>query len=295
LDGVDPYAGTVTNSGLVEAKTGSILIVGKQINQSAILESTTSVNLNGRIDLLASYGAVANPNFDKSGDLSEGNSGPIFINQFTGNVLFAPDGLTRIVPDYDSTKSVPGIKLAQNSRLNVDANEISIGSGAIIFLPSGNVRFRAGVWPYKDDVSNNRTIFDSDGNFETGLKSLIFGDGSQRFFFQSGSVNLASGSTIDVSGSPDVFVPMDQYVKDIQLRGTELADAPIQRDLGLRGKTLTVDLRRSGTYGGRFWIGTPLGDATGLANVIERNVAQLTTRGGTVEITAGSAVKFESV
>ncbi|MFM8982596.1 MAG: filamentous hemagglutinin N-terminal domain-containing protein, partial [Spartobacteria bacterium] len=57
---VGDYAGTVTNSGLVEAKTGSILIFVKQINQSAILESTTSVNLNGRIDLLASYDAVSN-------------------------------------------------------------------------------------------------------------------------------------------------------------------------------------------------------------------------------------------
>ena len=281
-------AGTVTNSGLMEAKTGSILAVGKQINQSGVLESTTSVNLNGRIDLSASYGAVANPNFDNAE--KTGGGAPIFLNQFTGSVLFAPGSLTRIVPDYDSTKSVPGIKLSQNSKINVDANTINFASGSRLFSPSGEVRLRSGIWAFKDDDSNNRTIFNEDGEtVQDGINSN-FADGGQRFFYQDGSVQIASGSILDVSGTPDVFVPQKQYIQEIQLRGTELSDSPLQRSLGLRGKTLTVDLRRSGTYGGRFWIGTPLGDATGLANVIERNVAQLTTRGGTIEITSGGAI-----
>jgi filamentous hemagglutinin family protein len=283
---VGNYAGTVTNSGLIEAKTGSILAVGKQINQSGVLESTTSVNLNGRIDLLASYGAVANPDFDK-----DGAGGPIFLNQFTGTVQFSPASLTRILPDYESTKAVPGTKLSQNSKINIDAQSIQFAGGATMLAPSGEVRMRAGLWAYKDDESNNRTIFDAEGVAESGLDSNFAG-GGQRFYFKEGSVNMASGSILDVAGTPDVFVPMDQYIQDIQLRGTELADSPLQRSQKLRGKTLTIDLRRSGTYGGRFWIGTPLGDATGLANIIERNVAQLTTRGGTVEITAGTAVNL---
>lgn len=286
---VGNYAGTVTNSGLIEAKTGSILAVGKQINQSGILESTTSVNLNGRIDLLASYGAVANPNFDNSG--ATGDGAPIFLNQFTGAVQFSPASLTRILPDYESTKAVPGTKLSQNSKINIDAQSIQFAGGATMLAPSGEVRIRAGLWAYKDDESNNRTIFDAEGVTESGLASNFAG-GGQRFYFKEGSVNMAAGSILDVAGTPDVFVPMDQFIQDIQLRGTELADSPLQRTQSLRGKTLTVDLRRSGTYGGRFWIGTPLGDATGLANIIERNVAQLTTRGGTIEITAGTAVNL---
>jgi hypothetical protein len=101
---------------------------------------------------------------------------------------------------------------------------------------------------------------------------------------------VESGSIIDVSGTPDVYVPLDQNIIDVQLRGSELADAPLQRDKSLRGKTLTVDLRKSGIYGQRYWIGTPLGDATGFANIIQRNVAQLTTPGGTVEIAAGGSI-----
>jgi len=286
---VSNYAGTVTNTGLVEAKTGSILAVGKQINQSGILESTTSVNLNGRIDLLASYGAVSNPNFDNIS--LAGGGAPIFLNQFTGSVVFGQGSLTRIVPEYDSLKSVPGIKLSQNSKLKAEANTINFDSGSTIFAPSADVRLRAGVWPYKDE-GDNRTIFAEDGAVEKALIPTALAGDSQLFVFSEGTVQFASGSVLDVSGTPDVFVPMDQFVKQIQLRGTELADSPLQRSLGLRGKTLTVDLRRTGTYGGRFWIGTPLGDATGFANIIERNVAQLTTRGGTIEITAGTEVNM---
>ena len=41
---------------------------------------------------------------------------------------------------------------------------------------------------------------------------------------------------------------------------------------------------------GRFWIGTPLGDVTGLAGLIERNVAQLTAAGGNVTLQAGGSI-----
>lgn len=178
---VGDYEGTVTNTGLIESKIGSILAVGKHISQSGILESSTSVNLNGRIDLLASYGAVANPNFDNSGKTGEG--APMFLNQLTGQVSFSLGSLTRILPEYESTKSVPGIKLSQNSKINVDASEIHFTSGSMILAPSADVRLRAGVWPYKDDVSHNHTIFNSDGVEEDGLSSN-FADGGQRFFLK---------------------------------------------------------------------------------------------------------------
>jgi len=71
--------GRVTNSGIIEATTGSVTIVGRTIEQRGIINSSTSVSLNGRIDILASYGAVANPNFDNSGAVGSGFS-PSFLN-----------------------------------------------------------------------------------------------------------------------------------------------------------------------------------------------------------------------
>ena len=288
LDGVDPYAGTVQNSGIIESPTGSIVVAGKRIEQSGVLESTTSVNLNGRIDLLANYGAVANPNFDNSGTLGDG--APMFINQFAGEVVMGSKSLTRILPDYVSTKSVPGTKLSQNSQINFQGNAIFFLAGSTLLAPSADVGIRAGTWSYKDDESLNRTIFNADGEIEETLQSAL----RTPFIYTDGTVNFSSGAILDVSGTPNVFVPLSHHVMDVQLRGNELADSPLQRDSDLRGTNLRIDLRKTGVYGGRFWMGTPLGDANGLANIIERNAAQLTTRGGTIAIQAGESVAVAS-
>ena len=280
---VGTYAGTVTNAGLIEAKTGSILAVGKQINQSGVLESTTSVNLNGRIDLLASYDAIGYPDFDALSTIK-----PMFLSRKTGQVNFQTGSLTRILPDYESTKSTPGLSLPQNSKVYVDGNDIRFSNASSMFVPSGSVRIRAGSWAY--DVG-------SDTNFSGDDQRFIFLRTADALLYGSnygGGVYFDSGALLDVAGTPDVFVPIGQSIMDIQLRGNELADSPLQRSQSLRGKTLTVDLRKSGVFGGRFWIGTPLGDATGMANIIERNAAQLTTRGGRVDISAGSSVSIAS-
>jgi filamentous hemagglutinin family protein len=285
-DGADPYAGTVQNTGLVEVPTGSIVLVGKRIEQKGILESRSSVNLNGRIDLLASYGAVANPNFDNPATIGDG--APAFLPQFTGEVVAGAGSLTRILPDYSSDKSIPGNKLPQNSRINIDAQSVSFDGGANLFAPSGDLNIRAGEWSYKDDESLNRTIFDADGEVESTLPSAL----RKPFVFTGGTVSIGNGAVIDLSGTPDVFVPLSHSLMDVQMRGNEFADSPLQRDGGLRAKNLRIDLRKTGVYGGRFWMGTPLGDATGLANIIERNAAQLTTRGGTIAIQAGESVSI---
>jgi filamentous hemagglutinin family protein len=274
---VGDYAGTVTNTGLIEAKTGSILAVGKTIDQNGVLESTTAVNLNGRIDLIASYGAVGNPDFDKLSPATE-----IFIPQFTGSVNFGSGSLTRILPDYASDKSIPGTSLAQNSIMNIDGNQIHLAPRSLLFSPSGDVRIRAGSWIYRDNGDHVVSTGDT-GNPDANT-----------FSFLNGSIIIDDQSIVDVSGTPDAFVPIANNIMNIQLRGNELADSPLQRKQGLRGKTLTVDLRRSGTYAGRYWIGTPLGDATGMANIIQRNVAQMTTRGGSIKIQAGDDVNFSS-
>ena len=288
LDGIDPYAGTVQNAGLVESKAGSIVIAGKRIEQNGILESLTSVSLNGRIDLMASYGAVSNPNFDNPGTLGNGES--IFLPQFTGEVLFGQESLTRILPDYNSKASVPGTMLSENSQINIQGNSISFVEDSIVWAPSADVKIKSGVWTYRDDESLNRTIFNSSGEIEETLQSAL----RTPFVFTEGTVVFSPGSILDVSGTPDVFVPLSHYLLTVQLRGNELADSPLQRESDLRGKNLHLDLRQTGVYEGKFWMGTPLGDANGVANLIERTAAQLTTRGGTIAIEAGGSVELAS-
>ncbi len=286
---VGDYAGTVTNRGLIDAPTGSVLVTGKEINQRGAIESTTAVDLNGRIDLIASYGAVGNPNFDNTG---VGSGGPQFFYQNTGNISFGPGSVTRILPDYASESAVPGTALPQNSQINLEGLTIHLGPDALLFAPSADVKMRAGIWPYKDG-DGNRTIFDAAGAPEPRLNAYFSGT-TQRFLFNGGQIYLNSTSLLNVAGSIDVAVPLAHSILDLELRGTELADSPLQRGGPLRAVPLTVDLRRSGVYGGRYWVGTPLGDATGLAGIIERNVAQLTAKGGTITLQSGGSIVVQN-
>ena len=280
---VGDYAGRVENNGLVQSSTGSIIMAGKEVKQRGVLASTTSVNLNGRIDLLASYGAVGNPNFDRFA----GSTQPPFLSQFTGSVEMAPGSVVSILPDANG-KKLPGTRLAENSQVNIEGRSVYFGRGSILAAPSGDVAVRAGLWPFVDsDVDG--TALGVGGGDQPGL-SQHFTSGGQRFLLDGGQVYLDEYSIIDVSGSVDGFVPLAQHLLTVAMRSSELADSPVQRNSALRGVPLVVDLRQTGVDSGRSWIGTPLGDLTGYLAIVERDIAQLTALGGTVSLSAGDSI-----
>ena len=280
--------GAVTNTGLIEAFRGSVSLSGRSVNQLGVIDSSTSVDLNGRIDLRASYGAVGNPQFDNGG---AGSGGPPFAFQSTGVVSFGGNSVTRILPEYDSDKAVPGTALPERSQINVEGKVVNFRANSLLLAPNGKVSVRAGIWPYQDS-DGNRTTLGADGNAQPGLGSLLSGRG-QTFLFDRGQIYVDQFALIDVAGSTEVFVPLTHSILEVAFRGSELADSPLQRTGILRNVPLTVDLRRTGAYDGRFWMGTPLGDATGLAGLIQRNVAQLTARGGDVTMQAGQSIVLQ--
>jgi filamentous hemagglutinin len=287
---VDTDAGTVTNSGVIEAFTGSAWMSGRSVNQSGVIHSTTSVNLNGRIDLLATYGAAANPNFDST--FGGGAGGPAFLYQKTGTVTLGAQSVTQILPDYASTKTVPGTTLPQNSKIKIEGLGIHFAEDAIVLAPNADVAIRAGTWPYAD-ADGNRTVLTAAGTADPFLASRFSGT-TQKFFFSGGQIFFDRSALLSVAGSTAVDVPLSQSILDVQFRGSELADSPLQRSESLRGISLTVDIRNTGVNNGRYWVGTALGDVTGLAGLIERNVAQFTVKGGTVTMQAGDSIVIQN-
>ena len=286
IGAVGDGAGRVINAGLIDVPTGSAFLAGRYVDQLGAIDSTTSVSLNGRIDLKASYGAVGNPNFDNDGQ--GGKGAPMFFNQFTGVVTMGEGSVTRILPDYASDKKVPGTALPQKSQINVEGLTIHFKKNSTILAPSAEVSVRAGVWPFKD-LDGNRTILDSNGKLGLDFNSYLSGT-EQRFFFKDGQIYLDDAAVINVAGSSDVFVPLAQSILKVELRGPELADSPLIRDTKLKGVALTVDIRNTGVHNGKYWVGTPLGDVTGLVGLIERNAAQLTAVGGTINLQAGGSI-----
>ncbi len=277
--------GKITHLGEVDAGTGAITFVGREILQHGNLLATTSVDLNGRIDLLASYGAVSNPNYDNTGTIGYG--APIFFNQFTGVVDLGVGSTIRILPSLENT-ATPGTTLANASQVNLEGKAIHVGERATVYAPSGNVTLRAGSWPYKD-TDGNGTVFGSDGLVDPTLRSH-YSAGKQKFLLSEGQVYIEPSALLSVAGLPDVFIPLAHHILTVELRGSELADSPLQRLSALAAVPLTIDLRKSGDYYGRYWMGTPLGDATGFAALVERTAAQKAVQGGNLTVEAGESI-----
>ena len=255
-----PYAGTATNSGLIQAATGNIKITGKEVKQLGYLESSTTVSLNGSIDLLANYGAVKNTTYNPT----QAATGTPFNYTAAGNVTFGEGSVTRILPEWSSTATTTGTELALRSQINAQGKSIYMATGSEIYAPNAIVNFDAGAW----------TLI-------SGVATLLHSEGQ---------IYLEDGSTINLAGTVDATASVLQSYLEVTLNGSELSVAPLQRDGKLRGDSIIVDTTKTGTYNGEGWVGTPLADVSGYLNLISRDVSQLTTAGGTLNLTAGGSV-----
>ncbi|MEY4483840.1 MAG: hypothetical protein RL693_1292, partial [Verrucomicrobiota bacterium] len=266
------YAGTATNSGFIDAPRANVTIAGKTVNQLGAIRSSTSVSLNGRIDLLASYNAISNIAYDA---VARPDLAP-FLNRSTGLVKLGAGSVMEMLPEYSSADKVIGTELALKSEVRIVGKAVNFEPNALLLAPNAKVNVSAGVWDYTVSASNS----------------------TNPFVFAGGQIYLGRDAMINVAGSTDVSVPLSQHILTVELRGAEVADSPLQRDsvfrrAGAANPKITVDLRKTGTYNGLKWVGTPLANLTGYLNLIERTVGELTTAGGSVSLNAGGSVVIQ--
>ncbi len=282
---LDSITGSANNSGLIQVPEGSVTMAGKAVQQNGVIDSSTSVSLNGRIDLLANYGATINASYTPPDALGTLNNGPPFFQQLTGDVEMGPGSVMRILPEWTSSATVIGNTLALNSVVDVIGKQVTLGNGAILEAPGA--------------ITTPKARAESGSLLQNGVTINAgewFNNASQasQFVFTDGQITLGRDAVIDAAGSTDVQVDSSQNFITLQLRSNELANSPLQRTGSVRGANITIDARVSGTYNGQYWIGTPLGDTIGFVGLIERSVAQLTEQGGSVSLAAGDAVAMAS-
>ena len=261
------YAGTAVNNGLIEALRGDVTIAGKTVNQNGFINSSTSVSYNGRIDLLANYGAVS------GGGLTNVAA---FLPTAAGTVTLGENSVMQILPEWDSTDTVVGTALTLQSQVNIQGKAIHLGVDSELFAPNANITMQAGDWKYVSTAVSGNSL------------------PTDKFVFDKGQIYFDAGADVDVSGSMDVLASVTENIISVQLLGAQLANSPLQRAGLLHGQTIVVDIRDSGIYNGYAWVGTPLADASGYVGLIERNVGELTIGGGTVNLTAGDSVVMQS-
>ncbi len=294
-DGNGYQVGTVINNGLVQIAQGDVAMVGRNIIHNGAIDSTTTVSYNGRVDIQAFYNAVVgNSAFPGNKPYYYDNSQP---GGTTGSVEIGAGSVIRILPDWSSTEKAVGSSLALSSIVNIAGGSIHVGSGATIYAPGASAAAGTALDMTQATRSSslNATLGAgvniSAGNWfkPSGQNSSLFvlgpvGDAS------AGSIVLDRGATISAAGSTGVDAPFEENFLSVQLRGSELANSPLQRSGKVRGVSLNLDTRVTGTYNGQYWVGTPLGDATGFLNLIYRTVGQLTAAGGTIAMNAGDSV-----
>jgi filamentous hemagglutinin len=287
-DALTLAGGTALNAGMISAPLGSVAIVGKTVLQNGVIDSGTSVALNGRIDLMAAYNAVPNPAYAPDGPkvdpVIQNSMGLVEVGSFVvdGKTY---GGLLDIIPQYDSKDTVIGTTLPISSSISLLGKSVHLSTESELLAPGA-------IATTYQDGTHALSLFGRDLSSGVAIDagSWSFQNGRNVMLHDSGQIYVDDRAVIDVSGSTGVKVDSAQNYLTLQLRGAELANSPLQRTSAIRGKDITVDIRNTGSYDGQYWVGTPLGDVTGFVGLIQRGVGQLTVNGGSVSLAAGDSV-----
>ncbi len=183
-----------------------------------------------------------------------------------GDLIAGTDGL-RYHDYFDATGAVDGAAkegLEKASQVNVLGQDIRVAGGAAIVAPSGNVSLVA---------------VDAPGTLNSST-SLYTGNSPVS---DAARIHVAADARIDVAGLEDVRVAVERNSVEVELRGDELKDSPINRTGPLRGQTAYVDINRAlaRAKGGQSTL-IAQDSLEAYQARTERTVAERATRGGTV-------------
>ncbi|WON75057.1 filamentous haemagglutinin family protein [Nitrosospira sp. Is2] len=248
--------GHVTNLGELSTPRGNVTMVGYAVNQQGIARATSSVVANGSIYLMAQDAATAQDSSTRG-----------------GHAVLGTGSLTEILPDVSDKTGVPdgltGTGLVLPSQVKVVGQDVRMENGAMINAPAGEVNFIA--------IDN---------------PSLLFTDDPVREVFNApvsaaARVHIASGAGINVAGLENVAISAARNGVEIELRGDELKDSPVNRDGPLRSQKVFVDINRA-------LANATAGEPTLIAKDsleshqarLERGVAERSTQGGTVRVSS---------
>lgn len=199
-------AGTVVNSGIIQASTGDITLTGHQIQQSGVLLASTSVDNRGSIHLL-------NAASDATGSvtLGQGSVSTILLEQgalaLDSQRQAAINNLNGVLPNNATGRFDNLGKVSDRT----DQSRVEVVSGGTVDFQSGSITLATG-----GQVA-----------ISAGKRSLV-----------------RDGAIIDVSGAVGVKVAMESNSIKVNIQGNEQRDASGNREGGALNSTdVWVDVR----------------------------------------------------
>jgi filamentous hemagglutinin len=282
--------GTATNGldGYIYAPEADVTMTGLNVNQFGVIASGTSVALNGRIDLLAVSGLAPDPENAYIFDSVAGGA------TVPGTVDLGPNSLTEILPDYSSTDTQVGSTLALPSQIYVEGGTFHMETAAQLIAPNATATFSVGILNTPITTTTAR-IADDTPPLPENVGAATSGNGEAaiplNILSTPGQVILDPLANLDVSGSSDVAASVAENIVSAQLTEAVLENSPLQETGPLRGATVQVDITLTGTNpDGSTWYGSPIGDLSGYANLVEHTVGELTVNGGSVVMNTNGSV-----
>jgi filamentous hemagglutinin family protein len=235
--------GSTTNqvTGSVSAARGDVTLIGLAVNQNGRVSATTSTSENGSIRLLARDSTSADVTVVPSTGL------PSFQVQPGGTLELGAQSVTSVLPDPTDHSTVVDAQTQLPSTIEMSGLHVQMAGGSQINAPDGQLTVTAAA-----DLAQPLTVM-------AGINPTI---------------RMDSGASIDLAGA-DATVPVTRNLISVELRGTELADSPIQRNGPLRGTTVIVDARADNGNG------TPLANVSGEIALTERGIDERLDQGGT--------------
>lgn len=252
--------GTLTNTGLIQARRGTVQLVGSDVilgaapvpgtglTQASTIVATTSVTRPGEIKVVA-----------ESAREGVGYNGVVRMD--AGAVL-------ALLPDANgdtTTSSTLADAAFTRGMIGLQGGSVRLMGDALIAAPGQNVSLTATAQRFNPNFAP--------------LPAPT--DGSV-----AGRVFLDAGATIDVAGLANIERPISiNFVSVPRLGLNELADSPLQRDGALFRAPVIVDRRRRGLRGdGTTWFGTSIANVNGSIDLVPRTVDQLLSNSGDIEL-----------
>ena len=270
-------AGTLTNTGIVQAARGNVNLLGSRVAQNGVVGVTTSVNTPGSINISTVDEYDSNNPLQKTYpgfSTIVGNGPGVATNAHRAGLLtFGPGSVTTVMPDNDgqTATSTPGTVFTPGG-ISMTAASVWFQGGSLIEAPGSTVSVNA--------------LTQSLAGYTTPVGQTAV----------PGRIYVDDGAIIDVSGIANTELPIAQTLVTIPLIGqNELADSPLLRSGFLFGlKNVVVDSTLTGTNSnGLQWVGSPILNLSGYVSLIPRTVDQLLVNGGTI-ILSGNEVMTAS-
>lgn len=200
------------------------------------------------------------------------------INMQSGSKIIVPGGQVTLAAISSYVPYVaPVAPVAE-----VPATTTTPAVPAVLAVPevkaSGLITAATDNSPYQNVLKDSDKVVKYSSFLNPNYKPASATNDKARVFLDSGSLIDVSGSTANVSVARNIVT--------VQLRGSPLADSPVQRtDRFLWGKDVQVDIRQ----------GTPLAAyASEETSQIVRTAAELTSAGGTVKLVSTGDVVMKS-